>query len=561
MGDIVNVFALGGLDERGKCLTVVEINDDIFVLDCGLKFPNKTTPGIDFLIPNTSYIEKNKNRVKAYIITHAHDEQIGAIAFFYKLAPAPVYCTEATSVVIDNRSIFKNRRLKYDFHIVNATSNHIIANRKVCFFQTFHNSVDSFGVAIWTDQGFVVYTSEFIVDYDTRSANFKFDLPALGKISESPTLLLMTESLGANLDGYCSPHHKFTNIIKPYFNDAKGRIFVAAFWPNSYSLVEIINLAVENHKKIVFYDMATKQIVLGFKRYGAIILPEANLIDYQDVLRYPENELVFLMLGHGDTIFNKVQELCLRKNEDKRIFLTPEDTFLLCAPPSDNLEDHFSATVDELFKTQAKVVYLKKKDVAAMHARADDLKMVLSLLKPKYYLPVNGSYSQMLANAKLAVSMGIGLNYTNVFILDNGFKINFDGVNRPIAKPDKDIDISEILIDGLGVGDVSSGVLDERNKLGYGGVVVISSTISKTKRQMITKPDCQMRGFVFVKDAEPILKQITNIYINEIADALNKAGGFDNAKVCDEIKDKITKSIRHNLKRDPMIVPVIIEID
>lgn len=561
MADKISVFALGGLDEHGKNLTVVEINEDIFILDCGLKFPNKLTPGIDFLIPNTSYIEENKNRVKAYIITHAHDEQLGSLPFFYKIAPAPVYCTTITKFVIERRSIFAKRRLDYNFCLIEPSSVHNISGHEVHFFQTIHNSVDSFGVAIWTDQGYIVYTSEFIVNHDTRSSHFKFDLPALGKVSEKQTLLLMAESLGAHQDGYVSPHHKMGTILKSYFSDAPGRIFVAAFWPNSYNLVEIINLAVQHHKKIVFYDMVAKEIVLGCAKLGIVNLTNNNLIDYQDVLRYPDKDLVFLMVGHGESIFERVKDLCHKRNEDKRIYLTEQDTFLLCTPPSDNLEDDFTETVDELFKTGAKVVYVKKKDVAAMHARSDDLKLVLSLLKPKYYLPVNGSYSQLIANAKLAVSMDIGLNYSNVFVLDNGMRITFDGMNRPIARLDQSIDTTEKIIDGLGVGDVSSGILDERNKLAYGGVVVISSTISKKTRQIIAKPDCQMRGFVFVKDAEPILRQITNIYVNEISDALNKSGPFDNAKVCEDIKDKVTKSIRHNLKRDPMIVPVIIEID
>ena len=560
MADKIRVFALGGLDEQGKSMTVIEINGDIFILDCGLKFPNKTTPGIDFLIPNTSYIKENKDRVKAYIITHAHDEQIGALPYFYEVAPAPVYTTKISAIVIDKRTIFSNHRIKYNFKIINPTSSFTIAGHQFETYQTVHNAVDSFGVAINTDQGYIVYSGEFIIDYDTRLPNFQFDLVALGKIAKNPTLLLMTESLGANKDGYCSPHHKFTNHIRPYFEESTGRIFVAAYWQNTYSLIEIINLAVQYHKKIVFYDMIAKDIVLGLRREKVFDIPESCLIEYQDVLRYPESDLLFLITGTGDEIFTDIEQLCHRQNEDKRIFLGPKDTFLLCTPPGDNLEDHYTTTVDELFKTKANVVYLKKRDVATMHARADDLRMMLSLLKPKYYLPIRGSFTQMLDNAKLALSMGIGLNHTNVFVLDNGTCLTFDGGPRPSITNPQDIDTTEMLIDGLGVGDVSTNILDERNKLGYGGVVVISSAISKSQHIMITKPDCQMRGFVFVKDAEPLLKLITNIYIEEVAAAL-KAEDFNNKELCDKIADRVNKAVRHSLKRDPMVVPIVIEME
>lgn len=560
MFENIKIFALGGLDEQGKNLTVVEIENDIFIIDCGFKFPNKLTPGIDFLIPNPSYIKENKHRVKAYIITHAHDEQLGALPYFYSIARAPIYTTSSTKYIIEKSNLFDRLKLEYDIVTIKPTSEHIISGRKFSFFQTCHNSLETFGVCIHTDQGNIVYPGEFIVSYDTKNPAFLFDIHALNTIAQEKTLLLMNESLGARYEGYVSPHHKFTPHIENYFTDAPGRIFVALFWQNFYSLFEILELCVANNKKIVFYDKITKKIVKDLIDQKFINIPATSIIDYSDILRYREQDEVFIMVDNSEFIFYKVKDLCYRRNEDKRIYLTENDTFLLCTPPSDNIEDLFTDTVDDLFLTGAKIAYLKRKDVASMHARQDDLKLMLSLLKPKYYLPIRGSYTQMLENAKLAVSMGIGLNHMSVFVLENGTVLNFTSEGKHRIYNDKDIDATETIVDGSGVGDVQNDILDERNKIGENGVIVLATSISLSKRRILTKPDCQMRGFVFVKDSEPLLRQIVNIFVEEINNELNRSkDSFDNKFVQQIICERILKIARYQVKREPIIVPIIIE--
>lgn len=559
MSENIKIFALGGLDEQGKNLTVVEIENDIFILDCGFKFPNKLTPGIDFLIPNPAYIKENKERVKAYILTHAHDEQIGALPYFYSIAPAPVYTSKATRNIIDKGNLFDRFKLTYNFFVIEPTSEHIISGRKFSFFQTCHNALESFGVAIHTDQGNIVYPGEFIVSYDTKYPVFYFDIHALNSIAQEKTLLLMNESLGARYEGYVSPEHKFTPHIESYFTDAPGRIFVALFWQNSYSLFEILELCVAHNKKIVFYDKITKKIVKDLIDQKLINVPASSLIDYSDILRYREQDEVFIMVDNSEYIFYKVKDLCYHRNEDKRISLNENDTFLLCTPPSDNIEDLFTETVDDLFLTGARVAYLKRKDIASMHAHQDDLKLMLSLLKPKYYLPIRGSYTQMLENAKLAVSMGIGLNHTNVFVLENGTVLNFDSNGKPLVYNDKNIDACDTIVDGLGVGDVQTDILEERNKIGENGVIVLACSISLSKRAILTKPDCQMRGFIFVKDSEPLLRQIVAIFVEEILNELNRSkDGFDSEHAKEIICERVLRVARHSVKREPIIVPIII---
>lgn len=562
MSENIKIFALGGLDEQGKNLTVVEIEEDIFILDCGFKFPNKLTPGIDFLIPNPSYIKHNKQRVRAYILTHAHDEQIGALPYFYSIAPAPVYTTKSTQNVIEKGNLFEKMKLVYDFVVIEPTSEHIIAGRKFSFFQTCHNTLESFGVAIHTDQGNIVYPGEFIVSYDTKYSAFSFDIHALNTIAQEKTLLLMNESLGARYPGYVSPHHKFTPHVEKYFTDAPGRIFVSLFWQNFYSVFEIIELCIANNKKIIFYDKVTKKIFKMLMEEKLINIPATSIIDSADILRYRDQDEVFIMVDNSEYAFYKVKDICYHRHEDKRITLGENDTFLICTPPSDNIEDLFTETVDDLFLTGAKVGYLKRKDVASMHARQDDLKLMLSLLKPKYYLPVRGSYTQMLENAKLAVSMGIGLNHTNVFVLENGTVLNFNSEGKARVYNDKEIDATEIIVDGFGVGDVKEEILQERNKIGENGVIVLACAISLKKRTILTKPDCQMRGFIFVKDSEPLLRQIIAIFVEEILNELNRTKTeFDEERLKEIVSERVLKIARHSVKREPIIVPIIIQED
>lgn len=560
MEDIIKVSALGGLDENGRDCYVIEINNDIFVIDAGLALPDKTIPGVDYLLANAQYLINNKDRVKAYIMTHAHDENMGALKYFYDDAPAPIICTRFTKHVIETQFNFNTLRIPLEFKVIPPTSALEIAGRKFHFFQTSHNAAYSFGVAIETSKGNIVYTSDFIVDYSVKIPAYIFDMKALSVLSERPTFLLMSESKGANHEGYCSPHHRVTPLIEKYFSNANKRIFIDCFWQNFFRISEIIDLCIENNKKIFFYNDFTRTIMKMLMEFNPSRIPVDMVVGKEDLLRVREQELVILMLGKGEELYQELIRVVDGTNEDKRIRLTKRDVFINAGLPTPTLETIATRSIDYLYRTGAEVVWIKKNQITAMHPRQDDLKFFLSVLKPRYYLPVRGNFINLMANAKLALSMGIGLNHTNVFILDNGMQLCFNELGRPSILPNNPaiMPTHPILVDGSGVStNVAENIVNDRRQLSVDGVVVIAVTVSIEEKRIIAGPDCQMRGFVYVKEAEPLLKSVANIFVDEVTTALSVNNtNFEEIKA--NAQERIRRFIKRENGREPMIIPIIV---
>jgi len=558
--DTIKICALGGLDENGRDCYVIEINNDLFVVEAGSSLPDKTIPGVDFLLPNAEYIIQNKNRLKAYIITHGHDESMSGLKYFYNRAPAPVYCTETTQKCMLGQAGILKVKTNFDFHIVPPSSTVNIAGHVIHFFQTCHNVSLSMGVAIETDRGNIVYTSDFIVDYSLNEPGYIFDLPTLGRISEKNTLLLMSPSKGAAGAGYCAPKHRIVYLIEKYFKDCQQRIFISCFWQNLYRIRGILMLCKKYHKKLYFYDDYTRQVMKFVAPNDDELLKAIDTVKEEDLLRVKEQDLVILMLGHGSEIYTKIADLAARSNDDKRLVIGPADIFISAALPTPTQEVVATRSLDSLYRTGCEVVWLNNKVLFPMHAHQDDLKVFLSLLKPNCYLPVRGSFVNLMTNAKLALSMGIGLNHSNVFILDNGMQLVFDDSNRPHMIPNETnhVNVAPVLVDGMGISKVGAELIEERRQLGFDGAVVVAATVNLKEKKIVAGPDCQMRGFVYVKEAEPLLKSISNIYVEELNTAL-ATSNFDFAKVEDTIRERARRFIRRENGREPMILPIIIE--
>ena len=557
MADRIKVFALAGLDEDGRDCYVIEINNDIFVLEAGSSLPDKTIPGVDFLLPNLDYLIKNKERVKAYIITHGHDEAFGALAFFYKYAPAPVYCTKSTMTIMEGQFSISEAKVQINYHLVNPSDDVLIAGRRVRFFQTCHNAVNSFGVAISTSQGNIIYTSDFIINFATSETGYRFDLAMARDLAKEETLLLMAESKAADKNGYCSPKHRISDLVEKYFKLNK-RIFIDAYWQNMYRIREILRLAKKYNKQVYCYDQYTSTVLKYVLNAAGTTSANIEFVSKENLLRVKSSDLLVLMVGHSDDIFNEIAALSAGLNADKRLKLTPEDIFINVAIPRPIFETIATRSVDSVYRTGCQVVWLKGKDVHAMHAQEDDLRFVLNLFKPKYYFPVRGHYTKIMENAKLAVSLGIGLNHMNVFVLDNGMQLIFDEGRRPIILPAEvtGIDTSPVLVDGKGLTKNSDEIVAMRQKLGVDGAVIIAATVSHSEKKIIAGPDCQMRGFVYVKEAEPLLKSITQIFVEEVNAALLKGSDLEETK--NTIKDRARWFIKRENGREPLIEPIII---
>lgn len=558
MSDIVRFVALGGLDEIGKDLYVIEINDEIYVFECGVKYADRTMPGIDFVIADYSYLKANKHRVKAYFISHGHDDQFGALPYVIKDVPAPIYGTNITRLMFFEFCRKHNYNdAKFDFRLVDPSSRVMINNREVVFFQTVHSVPNSCGIAINTSEGYIVYTSDFIIEYNS-SASYKSDLNALAKIAERGTYLLMSESIFANRSAYTAPKHRLTPHIDKAIRDLEGRLFITVYYQDIYRLNEVFAYAIRDRKKVVLFDKETVNLVKLLNSEGELILPSHMLIDYEDILRVKKEDLVIVIVGDGEGVFNKINNLVLGSNEKSHFKIEPTDTFILATPSASNLERLATDTVDNLYRTGAKIVHFSRSDISGLHASQEDLKMYLSLLRPKFYIPVKGEYRHLLGNAQIALNMGIGLNHRNVFVLDNGFAVTLDKDKAQLQKDYAQHGV--VLIDGLGVGDVQDDVINDRQKLSEDGVIIMALAVSLKEKKIVAEPDIQMRGFIFVKEGEHVLKKLQTLFISEVEAAL-KRGVTDFHETRAFIEEEGAKKVWRDTGRNPVIIPIVEVLD
>ena len=556
MSDIVKIFALGGLDEDGKNMYVVEINDDIFVLEAGIKYPESSLPGIDIIIPDMTYLEENKERVKAYIITHGHDDNMGSLSYALKAAPAPVYCSKVTVNMIKDNFRRYRENPKVDFHVVESSGSANIAGRKFKFFSTSHSVAQSFGVAIDTTQGYVVYTGDFIIDCGAYD-HFKTDLNAIAKIAEKKVLCLMGESVASEKPDFTSPNHKLTPLISRYIQEFKGRIFISIYTQNLYSMQEIINLGVKYRKKILLLNPDHDNLINGFNIPGLLEIPERYRATLEDLHSEDQSDLLVVVASHGEKLFRMLEKIANEEYQDKGLILDEKDLVIMAAKSVPGVEVIAVDVLDQLYRTGAKVVNITSKQIASMHAREEDLKTVLSILRPKYYLPVKGYYKDLIGNANVANNMKIGLNHNNILVFDNGMVAKFE--NEKLVPGQQPVHVGELMVDGLGIFDTGSVVINDRTKLADDGVIILGVTVDGASKEIVAGPDVQTRGLVFVKDSDYLIKEIANIYVDTINEILsNDHYDYNEKRVA--IRDKVSKYVKKELGKDPLILSMIVEI-
>ena len=557
MNDRIRIVALGGLDERGKSCYTIDINGDIFVIGSGLRFPDRTTPGIDYIIPNFSYLIENKERVKAYFLPHGHDDEIGGLAYLYKDAPAPVFGSKVTLAMMRNflRHVGVSDT-QFEFHEVSPSCTFKVAGREISFFQTSHNIALSSGIAINTSYGNIVFTSDYVVE-NNATQNYLGDMASLSAIAEkNPTLALLTPSIYAERAGYTAPKYKLKPIIERNVENAVGRVFIALYSLNFYNIDEVISLAIQTKKKIIPYDDDTTETIKAMQECGQLLIPRENYGSVDDINRYRDQDIIVLMLGYHPKIYHKIALLAAGQTEGGRpIHLKESDLFINAVPADDNEELEATDALDELYRSGCQVFNITKKEFRKMHASEEDLKMMISLFRPKYYVPVKGFFKDLLNNAKVAVNTGTGLNHSNIFLLENGMSLLFDETGGHILQ--ENIPHGDIMIDGIGVGDVSRAVIEDREKLSQ-GVVIISVSVSKETRKVVAGPDVQARGIVFARDGEVLLRDVTKIFMTCLDEGLNNNDTFETIK--EGCHERCSRAIRRMTGKEPLLIPVIVEI-
>ena len=558
MMDKIRIVNLGGQDEDYNGLTVVEINNDIFVIECGMRFPDKTKPGVDLIIPRYDYLIENKSKIRAYFITHGHDACFGALPFIYEKAPAPIYCTGVTRSVIKGFCKHFNKDFtKLNIVLVNASDDLLICNRKISLFQVATNHADSYSLSISTDQGDIVYASNFIISQDNIKG-FNFDNQKIAQVCLNKTLVLLTDSYNANIPGYCSPHHKLLPIIRRKIYTVDGRVFLGIDSPDLFNICSIINLAVRLNKKIILYDENAKNVFDALNENGYLKLNRDSVASIEDVNRLKPTDVFVLITGYGEKLNSKVALLATKSNDEKIVFLTKQDTFIFTPHVLPENEVSTTEAIDELFKTGCKVVTTSKKEFLRMHACEEDIKTFISIFQPKYFVPVTGTFSKLLAAANIAVSANVGLNHNNVFIVDNGQFIEFEAGIGKISNA-KAI-TGDVLVDGKGIGDIKPAVLEERQRLSDEGAIVLGVTISKSKHEIVAGPDVQARGLVFLKDNESLIKEITRLFVTTVNNEIVKEN-YSIKYIEEATKDIVFKAIRRSINKTPTIIPIISEIN
>jgi ribonuclease J len=550
--DTVRIFALGGLDEDGKNLYVVEVNQDIFVIEAGIKYPDIEQLGIEMIIPDMKYLIENKDRVRGVFITHAHDDSMAALPYLLKQANLPIYTTPLSAVMIEE--MLKKANIKdVKIHRIKRNGKFTVGKVNIRTFGLTHSIADAFGVAIETDQGAVVYAGEYIIDLNARNAAFACDISEFAEIGKKGVLALMIESVYAEKPGFTAPNHRITDYIENAIEDAQGRIFITLYEQNLYRLIEVIELANKYKKKIYFNNENQRNLLRQVEKLGYYHVP-AGLELSAEKFTNDFTNVIIIVSASGPNVFRVMHRITTA--EDTKIELHVEDTVIIASPVVPGTELEAGQMENELYKEGVHVVTLDRKKIFSMHASSEDIKMLLFLLKPKYFIPVHGEYRQMVVNANIALDSGFFAD--RIVVLDNGQVALFE--DKILKNTSTILPLEDLMIDGNESLDISGMVLKDRVSLSTDGAIIVGVVVNYATKEVIGGPDVQSRGFIYLKDADYIVKEIGNMVERIIVDAV-AAGKYENMAVRMEAKEKITRYVFKETGKHPMILPVIVEIN
>lgn len=548
----IKIFALGGLDENGKNMYCVEVDDKIIIIDCGIKYPDFSSYGVECIIPDFNYLIENKERIVAIFITHAHDDVMGGLPYLLKNIDAPVYTGALTASILKD-TLRKEGVKKYQINKVKRSSRLKIAGIEVRTFAMTHAFPDNFGVAIGTAQGYVVYNGEFIVDYDILSPQFNFDIVELAQIGKKGVLCLLSESQYADKKGASAPNHRITDVVNTQFANAEGRIIISSYSQSLFRIIEIIELAIKYKKRIYFYDAELRRLIKKLEELKYYhIEPEYLVEDKQ--FNNNDEDVVVIVSGNARDLFKYMYNIVTLA--DRKVQYRPTDTLIVASPVVVGSESDAINMENEVYKSGGKVFALRSKQVLSMHPSIEDLKMMLNLFKPKYYMPIKGEYRHLIANAKVATN--VGYDSEHIVILDNGQIASFEAGER--THDYQMLKLEEVLIDGNEDLDVRGPVMKDREILATDGVIIFGVTLDFKTKKVIGGPDIQSRGVIYLKDQENLINQMNTTAL----DIINKnveANTYENMATRNEIREKLSKFLNKEIGKRPMLLPVILEIN
>lgn len=552
--DKLMIFALGGVGEIGKNMYVVQYANDIVVVDAGLKFPEEDMLGIDIVIPDISYLTENRDKVRGIILTHGHEDHIGGLPYVLKHLNVPVYGTKLTLGLVENKLKEANLLGETKRILINVDSELQLGNMlRATFFATNHSIPDSVGVCIDTPEGAVVHTGDFKFDHTPVNGQYA-DLQRMAQIGANGVLALLSDSTNAEKPGFTPSEKNVGIVLEDIFRKATQRVVVATFASNVHRIQQVINAAVVTGRKVAVIGRSMVNVVGIASELGYLEIPDGMIIEPEEVGKMAADRVVILCTGSQGEPMSALTRMA--RSTHRKVDILPGDTVIIAATPVPGNEKYVGRTIDELFRLGAHVFYSGANSGVHVsgHGSQEELKLMLNLMKPKFFIPIHGEFRMQRRHAVLAESVGIDPD--NIFITDIGEVVEIQG---GAARKAGKVTSGNVLIDGLGVGDVGNIVLRDRKLLSQDGILVVVVTLSKQDGKIVSGPDIISRGFVYVRESEGLLDEANRI-VSSTLQKLMSENVNEWASLKTNVKDALGRFLYEQTRRRPMILPIIMEV-
>lgn len=546
----VKIIPLGGLEQIGMNMTAFMYEGEIVVVDCGLSFPDDDMLGVDLVIPDVTFLKDNIDKVKGFVVTHGHEDHIGAFPYVIKDVNKPIYATKLTMGIIETKFREHNLIATTKRKIVNYGQSIILGKFRIEFIRTNHSIADSAALAIHTPAGVIFHTGDFKVDY-TPVFGEPIDLQRMGEIGKKGVLALLCDSTNVMRPGYTMSEKTVGKTFENIFDEnKKNRIIVATFASNVDRVQQIINAACSHGRKVAVEGRSMVNIINVAGELGYIQIPDGTLIDTEEIKKYPDDQVTIITTGSQGESMAALSRMAASIH--KKVTIKPGDVVIVSATPIPGNEKSVARLINELSMKGAKVIF--QDTHVSGHASQEEIKMMYTILKPKYSIPVHGEYRHLVKHAELAESMGI--DKKNIFILSSGDVLELSEEEGKVVDT---VPCGELMVDGLGVGDVGNIVIRDRQVLSENGIVVVVLTLDKYTNQLLSGPDIVTRGFVYVRESETLIEEATDVVYHAVINCLENSN-VDWAKIKLVIKDSLGEYFWKKMKRTPMVLPIIMEV-
>ena len=548
----LKIIPLGGIQEIGKNITVFEYENDIVIVDCGVSFPEDDMLGVDLVIPDFTYLVKNKEKIRGLVVTHGHEDHIGSIPYLIKELNIPIYATKLTAGLIENKLEEHHLKESTKIKVVKQGQTIVLGKMRVEFIRSSHSIPDAVALAIHTPVGTIVHTGDFKIDY-TPIDDARIDLGRLAELGNKGVLALLSDSTNSERKGYTMSESTVGEVFDKLFFNCKKRIVVATFASNVHRVQQIVNAAVENNRKIAVCGRSMINMIETSMELGYIKAPKNLFIDIDMVKNYTDEQLVIITTGSQGEAMSALTRMA--NGEHKKVNITANDLVIISATPIPGNEKLVSKVIDDLMKIGADVVYSALADVhVSGHACQEEQKLMLSLVRPKFFIPVHGEYRQLIAHSETAKSLGF--DNKDIFLLTNGRILE---LNQDEAKLTGTVPFGKVMVDGLGVGDVGNIVLRDRQHLSQDGLIIVVLTMDSATGEVVAGPDIISRGFVYVRESENLMDDVKSVISVQVQKCVDEHI-TDWASIKSTIKDNLREYIYKTTKRNPMILPIIMEV-